>query len=38
MDDVIVTRRATAVQSRDPIDVLAGLGRREERLVSAERN
>ena len=37
MDDVNVTHRTTAVQTRDPIDVLAGLDRAKERLVPAER-
>ena len=37
MDDVNVTRRTADVQTRDPIDVIAGLDHSEERLVPAER-
>ena len=37
MDDVNVTHGTTAVHTRDPIDVMAGLDRAEERPVPAER-
>jgi hypothetical protein len=37
MDDVNVTYRTADVQTRDPVDVLAGIDRAEERLVPAER-
>lgn len=37
MDDVNVTRRTADVQTRDPIDAIAGLDRVEERLVPPER-
>ncbi len=37
MDDLNVTHGPSAVPTRDPIDVLAGLDRAEERLVPDER-
>jgi len=37
MDDTTVTHGTSAAQTRDPIDVLAGFDRAQERLMPAER-
>lgn len=37
MDDTPVTRTVSDLQTKDPVDVLAGLDRGEERVVPADR-
>jgi len=37
MNDKPVTRTVNKLQTRDPIDVIAGVGRREEGPVPADR-